>query len=77
MYTLAIENHLGEKIRLSGNPDYSITNVTGISPPYANISLSENATMDGGTFNVSKLTSRNIVSLKLCCISEMHHSGHE
>ena len=56
-----IENHLGEKIRLSGNPDYSITNVTGISPPYANISLSENATMDGGTFNVSKLTSRNIV----------------
>lgn len=61
MFTLAIENHLGEKIQLSGNPDYSITSVTGISPPYAYVNLSENANSDGGTFNSSKMTSRNIV----------------
>lgn len=61
MFTLAIENHLGELVELTNNPDYTVTRMDGISPPTANINTGENANFDGSIFNSSKLNSRNIV----------------
>lgn len=61
MYTLAIENHKGERLQLSQNPNYTITSVEGLSPPTANINTAINANFDGSTFRSSRLNERNIV----------------
>lgn len=61
MYTLAIENHKGERLQLSQNPNYTITSVEGLSPPTANINTAINANFDGSTFQSSRLNERNIV----------------
>lgn len=61
MYTLAIENHKGERLQLSQNPNYTITSVEGLSPPTANINAAINANFDGSTFRSSRLNERNIV----------------
>lgn len=61
MYTLSIENAKGNSIRLSQNPNYTITNITGLNPPSANINTAVNANFDGATFKSSRLNTRNIV----------------
>ena len=60
MFTLILENHLGERISLTQNPDYAVVDVDGINPPKANINMGENANFDGATFNSSRLNTRQI-----------------
>lgn len=61
MYFLAIENHKGERLNLTQNPKYSVTNIEGLTPPQANINTAINANFDGSVFRNSRLTDRNIV----------------
>lgn len=61
MYFLAIENHKGERLNLTQNPKYSVTNIEGLTPPQANINTAINANFDGSVFRSSRLTDRNIV----------------
>lgn len=61
MYTLTIENHKGEQLQLTQNPNYTVTSVEGLPPPRANINTAINANFDGSTFRSSRLNERNIV----------------
>ena len=61
MFKLSIENHKGERITLSQNKNYTITSITGLNPPTANINTGINANFDGSTFKSSRLNNRNIV----------------
>lgn len=61
MFTLIFENAKGEAIQLSQNPRYTVTSITGLNPPLANINTAINASFDGSTFKSSRLDNRNIV----------------
>ena len=61
MFNLSVENHKGELLELTNNSDYTITKITGLNPPTANINTNTNANFDGSTFNSSRLNERNIV----------------
>lgn len=61
MFSLKIENHKGEIIELTHNPAYTITEITGLNPPAANINTVEAALLDGAIFNSSRVGIRNIV----------------
>lgn len=61
MFTFAIENAKGNRLRLSNNPNYSLISVTGLEPANANINTAVNASFDGSTFKSSRLENRNIV----------------
>ena len=61
MYSVSVENEKGERIRLSQNPNYTITSITGLTPPTANINTAVNANFDGGTYKSSRMNTRNIV----------------
>jgi hypothetical protein len=61
MFKLILENHLGERLSLTQNPNYAVTDVDGLNPPKANINLGENANFDGATYNSSRLNTRNLV----------------
>lgn len=61
MFTLKIENHKGETLELTHNRAYSIRRITGLNPPVASINTVNSATLDGSTFNSSRLNQRNIV----------------
>lgn len=61
MFTLAIENAKGNRLRLTQNPNYSLVSVDGLNPVKANINTAVNANFDGSTFKSSRLQNRNIV----------------
>lgn len=61
MFSLAIENAKGNRLRLTQNPNYSIMSVDGLNPVNANINTAVNANFDGSTFKSSRLENRNIV----------------
>ena len=61
MFTLILENHLGQRIRLTQNPNYAVTDVDGLNPPKANINVGENANFDGATSTSARLNTRQIV----------------
>ena len=61
MFSFAIENKKGNRLRLSNNPNYSIISITGLNPAKANINTAVNASFDGSTFKSSRLENRNIV----------------
>lgn len=61
MYQLTIENHKGEQLQLTQNPNYTIINIDGLNPTQANINTAINANFDGSTFINSRLSERNIV----------------
>ena len=61
MYTLKVKNNRGEMLTLSGNPDYTVFNIEGLTPPQANINTSANTTSDGSRINSVRLENRNIV----------------
>ena len=61
MFTLAIENAKGNRLRLTQNPNYNITSVDGLDPAKANINTAVNANFDGSTFKSSRVENRNIV----------------
>ena len=60
-YILKAENHRGEVIDLSTNPNYILYKIEGLQPPTVNVNVSDNATSDGSTFNSARANSRNIV----------------
>lgn len=61
MFTLAIENAKGNRLRLTQNPNYSLISVDGLNPAKANINTAVNANFDGSTFKSARLENRNIV----------------
>lgn len=66
---VTITNYLGDSIRLElSMPEKSgfiVQSITGLGPGKATINTTEVVTNDGGLFNSSRLSSRNIVlSLK-------------
>ena len=60
MYKLIIENQRGQKLELTNNPKFTIDKITGLTPPPAEISLSENIG-DGAEFKHERTSKRNIV----------------
>ena len=61
MFVLKIENERGNRIQLTQNPRYTLTSVTGLNPPNANINTATNANFDGSVYKSSRVNSRNIV----------------
>ena len=61
MFTLKVENDRGEVLNLTSNPDYTVYNIDGLTPPRATVSTSVNATMDGSSVNNTRVEKRNIV----------------
>lgn len=61
MFSLAIENAKGNRLRLTQNPNYTLVSVDGLNPAKANINTAVNANFDGSTFKSSRLENRNIV----------------
>lgn len=61
MYSLKVENHRGESIELTSNPNYTVFKIEGLTPPHATINSSVNSTSDGSKINNVRLESRNIV----------------
>ena len=61
MFTLAIENAKGNRLRLTQNPNYSLVSVDGLNPAKASINTATNANFDGSTYKSSRLDNRNIV----------------
>lgn len=61
MYSLKVENHRGETLELTGNPNYTVYKIDGLNPPQATINSSANTTTDGSSINSVRLENRNIV----------------
>lgn len=61
MYSLKVENERGETLELTGNPNYTVYKIDGLTPPQATINASVNTTSDGSKINNARLESRNIV----------------
>lgn len=61
MYTLKVKNDRGDRLTLTGNPNYTVYKIEGLSPPPATINSSVNTTMDGSTINSTRVENRNIV----------------
>lgn len=61
MFTLIAENERKEKITLTGNPAYVITEISGLDPSDAAINTVKTATADGTIFNSSTVNQKNIV----------------
>lgn len=61
MYELSVKNKAGEILTLSNNPNYTVFNVSGLTPSQALINMSGNATQDGAVINSARVESRNIV----------------
>lgn len=60
MYTLTAENKYGERLELTHNPSYDITEIDGLYPPEAVINSTKTAGMDGDVFNSAYMNSRTI-----------------
>jgi len=60
MYKLIIENQRGQQIELTHNDKFTIEKITGLTPPSAEISVSENIG-DGSEFKHERTSKRNIV----------------
>lgn len=65
IYSLAVTNFLGDRIRLElGKPEntgFLVKSITGLGPVKANVNTTEVATNDGSMFNSARLSQRNIV----------------
>ena len=65
IYSLAVTNFLGDRIRLElGKPEntgFLIKSITGLGPVKANVNTTEVSTNDGSMFNSARLNQRNIV----------------
>lgn len=61
MVKIIAENEYGESILLTGNSNYQVVSISGITPPKATINTTRLATQDGSIFNSSFLQNRNIV----------------
>lgn len=60
MYSLTIENKYGERLELTNNEKYVITDIIGIDPPDGLINYTKGAGTDGSIFNSASLDNRTI-----------------
>lgn len=60
MYTLIAENKYKERLEITDNPRYTITNVDGLYPPEGIINTTQVANMDGSVYNSSRISDRVI-----------------
>lgn len=63
MLEVIVENQYGEKLNLTGNKNYELVQITGLTPCNAIINSSNLGLQDGASFNSSKLDVRNITML--------------
>ena len=61
MIEIKVKNDNGEVLNLSTSPNYTLYDVTGVTPLQMNINTSVNATSDGETVNSVRANKRNIV----------------
>lgn len=61
LYNLSVETPERDEIVLTGNPNYTLISVVGLSPSNASINTVTNANFDGSNFISSRVNSRNIV----------------
>ena len=61
MIDVKIKNNIGETLSLSTSNDYTLYDVTGVTPLQMSINSSVNATSDGSTVNSIRANYRNIV----------------
>lgn len=61
MIEIKVKNDNGEVLNLSTSPNYTLYDVTGVTPLQMNINTSVNATSDGETINSVRANKRNIV----------------
>ena len=62
MYTLTVENRIGDVLELTGKENaYQIQQIEGLAPPNATINMTNIVGMDGAVFNSSRLETREIV----------------
>jgi hypothetical protein len=61
MFTVTIENRIGDVVELTHNRNYIVERIDGLAPPKSKINYSEIAGMSGGLFNSSKTEVRNLV----------------
>jgi hypothetical protein len=61
MIEVKVKNDNGEVLNLSTSPNYTLYDVTGVTPLQMNINTSVNATSDGETVNSVRANKRNIV----------------
>lgn len=57
---LIVENEKGEKLNLTNNSSYIVTQITGLTPVNASINTTTMALGDGSVYNSSRLRKRNI-----------------
>ena len=60
MFTLIVQNKYGERLELTHNNSYTISNIDGIDPPEATINVTRNANYDGAVYNSSFMNERQI-----------------
>lgn len=60
MFTLIVQNKYGERLELTNNNSYTISNIDGIDPPEATINVTRNANYDGAVYNSSFMNERQI-----------------
>ena len=71
MYNLSLKNERGDEIKLTGNVNYSITDISGLHPASATISTSELSMYDGSTFNSAKINEKQIdINVAIECDAE-------
>lgn len=61
MYKLTVESEVGDRLQLTGNRNYDVLDVSGTSPPAANINVTSIVNMDGAKFNSALVGTRNLV----------------
>lgn len=61
MYRLSVQNEAGNCLELTNNPNYTITKITGLTPPGATINSQIASGKDGEQYNSSRVNKRNIV----------------
>lgn len=61
MYNLEIENKYGERLSLTGNPAYEITQIDGLNPPEAVVNTTHLTGSDGAVFNSAYVDTRQII----------------
>lgn len=60
MFNMIFENKDGKQLHFGAGSPYTITEFQGLNPPKATINTNTTATLDGGTFNSSKLQERSV-----------------
>ena len=61
MYSFKVKNSSGSILNLTGNKNYTVYKIEGLTPPQATIKSSVKTTTDGGCINSTRRENRKIV----------------